>query len=66
MKYPNVRKGYGYCCEMCDGPYAAYKKLAKTKKRDKTSWKRQHKKDSITKFAKETAALFFEDKKYEL
>ena len=43
MKYPHVRKATGYCCTLCDGPYAKYKKLNKKalKKRDKDEAKKK-------------------------
>lgn len=47
MKHANVRKGEGYCCQMCDGPYAKYKKkyARKVKRKDARIAKRRMKKD---------------------
>lgn len=33
--HENLRKGDGYCCEFCDGPYAVFKKTVKRSKKRK-------------------------------
>ena len=43
MKHKHVRKAVHYCCEMCDGPYAKYKKL--NRKAIKQTEKRMAKKE---------------------
>lgn len=42
-----LRKGVGYCCQRCDGPYNKWKNKRKRslKKRDKNNIKRQLEKE---------------------
>ena len=45
--YKHLRKGSGYCCERCDGPYNAWKKKTKRckKRKDKAIDKREVQKE---------------------